>query len=176
MTELTLGDVCICDLSRSLNSPKDSRAPLVFLGTDETEGGKVWRFCRIGSEPKAWARTPYIAFHGEAALRNDGAIFPTQYVLFPVGYGIIRMLGSIQNEDTLQFIRATERKHARKEVALIMNLCPRCREDFMTDPKTVVKRLNAYSPVKSTCDFCQVRQGHLFVVYKRKTYRNGVSK
>ena len=177
MTDLIFGDVCICDLSLSLNSPKDSRAPLVFLGIENTDGGEVWRFCRVGREPRAYALTPFIIFHGEPALRNDGAIFPTQYALFPARTGIVKMLGNIQREETLQLIKAADQKYRnRKEVALIMNLCPRCRDDFMTDPETIVKRLDPYSPVRSTCDFCQVRQGHLFVVYKRRIYRNGESK
>ena len=177
MTDLVFGDVCICDLSLSLNSPRDSRAPLVFLGKEDTEGGKICRFCRVGGEPRSYALTPFIIFHGESALRNDGAIYPTQYILFLEGVGIIKMLGSIQNEETLQLIKSADEKYRnRKEVALVMHLCPRCRDDFMLDPETVVKRINPCSPVKSTCDFCQVRQGHLFVVYKRRIYRNGVSK
>ncbi len=177
MIDLAFGDVCICDISLSLNSPKDKRAPLIFLGKEVIEDKRVCRFCRVGGEPKSYAMTPFILFCGEPALRNDGAIYPTQYILFPEGIGVITFLGRIQNEETLQLIKvADEKNRKQKNVALVMNLCPRCRDDFMLNPETVVKRLDPCSPVRSTCDFCQVRQGHLFIVYKKRIYRNGVRK
>lgn len=171
MTVLEFGDVCICDLSLSLNSSKQTIAPLVFIGKEYRNGSLINRFCRVGKKPKQYAFVPFIVVRNEPALRNNAAIYPTQYVFFSDDIAPIKMLGRIQTDETLAQIRTAVSEH-RKDVALVMSLCPRCREDFRTDRETVINRLNPFHPEKSECDFCQIRQGYLYVIYKKKIYRS----
>ena len=50
MNDLKFGDICIADLSRSLDYPGRSFTPLVFLETEDADTGTpVYIFCRIGN-------------------------------------------------------------------------------------------------------------------------------
>ena len=49
MLDLKLGDICITDLSRSLNSPKTGIAPLIYINSETGEDGvQMYRFCKVG--------------------------------------------------------------------------------------------------------------------------------
>ena len=53
MDDLKCGDVCICDLSLSMNTHKYSVVPLVFISVSWKEETPIYAFCRIGKAPEA---------------------------------------------------------------------------------------------------------------------------
>ena len=178
MLDIRFGDICICDLALCRDHIKTAVVPLIFIGKEEpTEGCCIYKFCRVGKQPELHSKRPHIITEGEQGLRDGSAIYPTQTVLFSDEEGVIRKVGAIASEATLAFIRdALQEKRKRNNIALVMALCPRCRQNFMTDPELIVKREDPYFGVRSQCDFCQTRSGFTYLIYRKngrewETYR-----
>ena len=172
MLELTFGDICIVNLARSLNSPKVKIAPVIYISSEIGEDGvELIRFCRVGKIPDNESTMPFVEVGKHPYLRRGTAIFPTQLVLFANPATILSKAGSIEDESIKKevFSISDKAKMAEKQ-AIIMSLCPRCRRDFLSDSETVVKRLDPFSMVEHQCDFCQVRSGHTYIIYKRQNY------
>ena len=174
MNDLKFGDICVCDLTLSLNTPNKGPAPLIYLKNEKADSGAtVYQFCRVGKKPALGSRHPFIVVSGENGLRNGCAVYPTQTILFSDESAIIKVVGQIEDEETLHFIQDAIRQQDKKDSeSIVMSLCPRCRDDFMLNPQTVVKRVDPYSHHRSGCDYCQSRSGYLYLIYKKKTYRS----
>lgn len=172
MLELKYGDICLGDLSKSLNSPKSGIVPLVFISFEVMpDGAGSYRFCRIGKKPVSPTASPFVDVNEQPCLRCDSAIFPTQLVVFSDESAIIRKVGSVEDENLISQIREIRKAEKREQnQAMIMALCPRCRKEFLYDPSNTVKRLDPFSVQEHQCDFCQTRNGHTYIIFKRKLY------
>ena len=172
MRELRFGDICITDLSRSLNTPKTGIVPLIYLSSETGEDGvQTYRFCKVGKKPDGLSIRPFVVIDHNPHLRNGSAAYPTQTVLVTDTSAILSVPGSIEDADIRkEILTICETAKREEKHAIIMALCPRCRKDFLLDPYTMMKRLDPYSLVEHQCDFCQVRNGHTYVIYKRKLY------
>ncbi|MBQ8996157.1 MAG: hypothetical protein IJ091_10115 [Oscillospiraceae bacterium] len=171
MLDLAFGDICVCDLTFSMNSPKTVIAPLIFLSaTESIQGIPMYRFCRIGKEPEGTTSYPYIAIGDDDVFRKHSAIYPTQTVLFTGAMGIKRKTGAITNEDTKEKIKEIIEKERTANKAIVMSLCPRCKRDFMRSHNSILRRLDPFSEQTYQCDFCQTRNGYMYVIYSRKTH------
>jgi len=53
-----------------------------------------------------------------------------------------------------------------KSEVLTLCLCPRCERDFVESGCLLIKK--GWQKSKSTCDFCEVRQGFRFGVFRKK--------
>ena len=84
--------------------------------------------------------------------------------------GIIKKIGCLSQSEISMVLNVQQQKK-ETSVALVMALCPRCRRDFMTDPSSVVIRMDPFAVQETQCDYCQVRNGHTYIVYKRELYR-----
>ena len=74
------------------------------------------------------------------------------------------------SEDEFKKVINIRQQKKEGSAALVMTLCQRCRRDFLADPTSVVKRMDPFSVQETQCDFCQIRNGHIYIVYKRKLY------
>ena len=176
MLDLLFGDICICDLSYSINTPKVSRAPLLYLYAEEGEGRIMYRFCRIGREPVKPSLYPFVRLPKMPNLKEGSTAYPTQMILFPSDDGIKYKIGSLSDVDCCsqieQVINAWQKEMKQ---ALIMTLCPKCLRDFMLDTSTIIKRLDPFSLHQDKCNFCQTRNGYTYLIVKKKSfggYRN----
>ena len=174
MSELKLGDICICDLSLSLNTHKSGSAPLIFLKKKVADNDTVvYQFCRVGRKPISVSRHPFIVVNGETGLKDNSAVYPTQTILFSDESAIIKVVGQLKDKSTIDFIQAAIQQQGKKEeISIVMTLCPRCRSDFMLNPQTIVKRVDPFSQQRAECDYCQSRAGFLYLIYKKKAYRS----
>lgn len=169
MLDLKHGDICICDLSMSMNTPKQSVAPLVFIACDKQDDTNIYVFCKVGKAPRKYSLKPFIDVAASNCLRRNSAVYPTQTVLFSDDLGILSKVGNL-SEDEFQKVINIRQQKKEGSAALVMTLCQRCRRDFLADPTSVVKRMDPFSVQETQCDFCQVRNGHTYIVYKRKLY------
>ncbi len=172
MLELKFGDICIVDLSRSINSPKSCVAPVIYMSEyQENNGAMTYRFCRVGKKPALPASKPFVVIERHPYLRSKSAIYPTQTVLFSDESAILSKVSMIGDERIEQeILNIYEKTNRAEKQAIVMCLCPRCRREFLLNTQTVMKRLDPYSPIEQQCDFCQVRSGHTYVIYKRRLY------
>ena len=172
MIDLKFGDICIADLSRSLNVPKNGIAPLVYMSSyRDSSDVVIYKFCRVGKQPEYQASRPYVPVGKHSVLRAGSAVYPTSIALISDETAILSKAGAINNEEVEKRIRFVC-DEARKEEsqAIVMTLCKRCRKEFLLNPETIVKRLDPYEMREDQCDFCQTRNGHVYVIYKRKLY------
>lgn len=170
MDDLKCGDVCICDLSLSMNTHKHSVVPLVFISVSREEETPIYAFCRIGKAPEAYSRYPFVEVAPSECLRRDSAVYPTQTVLFSGDTGILSTTGCLAQDEIRKVMELRKQNDKENAVALVMTLCPRCRRDFMTDPASVVIRMDPFAVQETQCDYCQIRNGHTYIIYKRKLY------
>ena len=170
MIDLQFGDICIADLSKSLNSPKAAVVPLVFLSAQQNPDSVViYKFCRVGKTPAYYTTKPYIEVGIHPYLRRGSAIYPTQTVLFSDTGAILNKVGEIGNEEMEKKILAVcEAARKEERQAIVMTLCPRCRKEFMMDSGTIVRRLDPFSAQQHPCDFCQTKNGYTYIIYKRR--------
>ena len=59
----------------------------------------------------------------------------------------------------------TKPKGERK--ALVLNLCPHCREKYMSNKDNIVKRVNPLQTEKECCDSCGVGYGYEYMVMQK---------
>ena len=176
MTEMKFGDLYHCDLSYSLDYPKNKIVPVVFLKTERAcTGHMIHIFCRVGNPPSGRSRHPYILLKEQEGLKYDSAVFPTQTVSIANERAILRKTGQIRSDTVKDLIMETAQGKRGKEKEIVMNLCPRCRRDFLTDTDTVVRRQDPFSRQAETCDFCQTRMGYTYVVSRRRYYRRAMN-
>lgn len=176
MFDLVFGDICMTDLSKSLNSPKTYVAPALFVTKEEAQNGVTsYCFCRIGKKPVKPVASPFIETTGQTCLRNNSVIYPTQITVISNETGILRKIGTIDDEQIKKQILAIREKEKREmDQALVMALCTRCRREFLLNPSTTIKRLDPFSAQEHQCDYCQIRNGHTYIILKRKQYGDGV--
>ena len=178
MSELSFGDICLCDLSLSLDSRKEGIAPMMFLSKEtDCSGNRIIRMCRIAKLPNGPTRHPFADLGPDPALRYESAVFPTQTVIFPENTGITRILGSVSDPKVIakiNEIRYMDKR--RKKDVIVMTLCQRCRSNFLEDPELFVWRVDPFSQELSQCDFCQTRNGYTYRIYRRKLYGGKRSK
>ena len=62
-------------------------------------------------------------------------------------------------------------KERRRTDDLLLCLCPSCVSSFFQSREYRIKRADPLSPVKSTCDYCNVRTGFDYVITRRSTHR-----
>ena len=170
MADLKCGDICICDLSLSMNMHKYTVVPLVFISMTLEDEMPVYTFCRIGKAPEAYSRHPFVEVVASECLRRGSAVYPTQTVLFSDELGILNRTGCLTQDEIRKVLEIQEQNEKERSLALVMALCPRCRRDFMTDPTSVVVRMDPFAVQETQCDYCQVRNGHTYIIYKRKLY------
>ena len=168
MTDMKFGDLYLCDLAYSLEHPKNMTVPLVFMEMKEICCGRaVYCFCKIGNLPVGRSWCPYILIE-EEGLRPSSAVYPTQAVSISNDSAILRKIGQISSsavkDQILKAVQATK----KEEKPIVMNLCPRCRKNFLEDSGLVVKRMDPFSIETDTCDFCQTRPGYTYMIYRRK--------
>lgn len=168
MTDLKCGDVCICDLSLSINTHKYAVVPLVFISLTLENGRPIYSFCRVGKAPEAYSEHPFVEVAASSCLRKGSAVYPTQTILFSDEMGIMKKVGCLSQSETTKVLNLRQQKE--KSFALVMALCPRCRRDFLTDPASVVIRMDPFAVRETQCDYCQVRNGHTYIIYRRKLY------
>ena len=175
MTDLKCGDVCICDLSLSINSYKYAVVPLVYISVTYEKEMPIYSFCRVGKAPRAYSRYPFVDVTASNCVRKGSAVYPTQVVLFSDEMGIIKKIGCLSQSEISKVLNVQQQKK-ETSVALVMALCPRCRRDFMTDPTSVVIRMDPFAVQETQCDYCQVRNGHTYIIYKRKLYGRSIAR
>ena len=173
MNNCTFGDICLCDLSCSLNVRRNHIVPLIYIAKFQaTENVGIYCFCRVGPPPKETNADSFVTVIGEHGLRDSSAVYPSQLVYFTDSNGLIAIIGRIQSEETLSFIKKiNQSKEIRNGLSLIMSLCPQCRKSFIKNPAIHLKRLDPFSPIESECDFCQVGIGHTYVIFSRQMKR-----
>lgn len=171
MLDLKFGDICICDLSYSINTAKTSHVPLMFLSADADVGRIMYRFCRIGKAPAQKQLHPFVILPPMHNLKPGSTVYPTKVVLFPSGDGIKRKISHLADEECRSRIELIikERQKELKQ-ALIMTLCRTCLKNFMMDTTSVIRRLDPYSLQQDECDYCQVKPGHTYLIMKKKQY------
>ena len=172
MFEPKFGDICLCDLSLSINSTKTGFAPLLFLSDEkDASGNSIYKLCRIGRRPALTTTKPFIPLDHQPPLRRDSAAYPTQTVEYLGLGGIVRMIGSLTDAELISEIKATHEEYKiDRHKALVMALCPCCRRNFLADPGLKVKRIKPFSFTEYQCDFCQTRNGHMYAIFRRKLY------
>ena len=172
MIELKFGDICIADLSLSIDHPKISVAPVVYMSTrNNTDGINIYIFCRIGKSPSDQSNRPFIPIDKHPCLRNGSAIFPTQTVSFRDMSTILSRVGYIEDEKIKTKILAISKAaRDKKRHTLIMTLCPRCRSEFLLNPETQIRRYDPCTSERYQCDFCQMRTGYVYEISIRKLY------
>ena len=171
MLDLKFGDICICDLSYSINTAKTSRVPLMFLSADADGGRIMYRFCKIGKTPAQKQLHPFVVLPPTKNLKPGSTAYPTKVVLFPSEDGIRHKISHLSDEECKSRIKLIV-KERQKELkhALIMTLCPTCLKSFMMDTTSVIRRLDPYAVCQDECDFCQVRPGHTYLIMKKERY------
>ena len=172
MFEPKFGDICICDLSLSINATKTGLVPLFFLSYErDAYSNGTYELCRIGRRPALTTTNPFILLDHQPPLRKDSAVYPTQIVKYSGLDGIIQIIGSLTDVQLKSEITAIREEYTNdRHKALIMALCPCCRRNFLTDPGLTVKRVDPFSLTEYQCDFCQTRNGHMYAIYRRYFY------
>lgn len=57
-------------------------------------------------------------------------------------------------------------RHERK--AIVLTLCPHCREKYMSDSEMLVRRVDPLQAEKERCDKCGVGYGYEYMVMKKE--------
>lgn len=58
-------------------------------------------------------------------------------------------------------------KPKNRRTGTVLSLCPHCREEFMSVPENIVKRVDPLQSEKEPCDKCQVRYGYDYLIMKK---------
>lgn len=169
------GDIFTCDLGNMKGSVERGIRPVIVIQTNKLNySSPTVTVATITSVLKKQDMACHILIGKECGLEKDSMILLEQIRTIDKSEELLRYVGRVTDEDTIQKIRdglryqfSLARKPKPRRSGIILSLCPVCRSEFFSDPENIIRRVDPLQSEKDVCDKCQVRYGYDYLIMKK---------
>lgn len=169
------GDIYYCNLGENKGSVQCGRRPVIVVQTNKLNiTSPTVTVAIITSVLKKTGMDTHIEIGTECGLKEPSMIMLEQLRTVDKLEQLEDFIGYVSDEDKiieiqrgLKFAVGIPMKPKDKRTGMLLSLCPRCREEFMSVPDNIVKRVDPLQVEKEPCDKCQVRYGYDYLIMKR---------
>ena len=176
------GDIFLCELDKVNGSVESGRRPVVIIQTNKLNySSPTVTVAVITSAIKATEMKNHVVIGKKYGLKRQSMIMLEQMMTIDKSESFISYIGRVtDNEDVanikigLRYQFGLMRKPAAKRKALIMCLCPKCRQEFFMVTENIVRRLDPFQVEKEICDKCQVGYGYDYMIMKKYSRKDKI--
>lgn len=169
------GDIYYCDLGKMKGSVQCGKRPVIVVQTNKLNyASPTVTVAIITSVLKKATMNTHIEIGKECGLKEPSMIMLEQLRTVDKLEELDEFIGNVSDEDKiiqiqrgLKYALGIPVKPKEKRSGLVLSLCPRCREEFMSVSENIVKRIDPLQVEKEPCDKCQVRYGYDYLIIKR---------
>lgn len=173
--EILWGDIYYCDLGNMKGSVQCGKRPVIVIQNNRlNRKSPTVMVAVITSVKKKKLMPSHILIGKECGLQEESMIMLEQTRTVDKKEELLDYIGAVIDVDKRNEIKQglkltygipTKPKGERK--ALVLNLCPHCREKYMSNKDNIVKRVNQLQIEKECCDSCGVGYGYEYMVMQK---------
>lgn len=174
------GDIYYCDLGDMRGSVQRGKRPVIVIQSNGlNKNSPTVTVAVITSVRKKQSMPSHINIGTECGLPEDSMIMLEQTRTVDKNEELLDYIGFVKDKEKREEIKRGIKiahgipvKSKGPKKALVMYLCPRCRERLMNDKSTIIRRVDHFDTEKNCCDRCGVGYGYEYLVLKREhTYK-----
>lgn len=173
------GEIYECDLGNMKGSVQCGRRPVLVVQTNRLNSASPTIVVAvITSVLKNENMNSHILLGTEYGLKTQSMAMLEQLRTIDKLEELGAYIGKVDNDDKIDEIRRALKftvgipmKPKAERKGIILSLCPRCREEFMSVPENIVRRLDPLQVERDTCDKCQLRYGYDYLIMKKQNHK-----
>ena len=174
---ISAGDIFIADTGRSLNVNRGGAVPVIVVDViEDEEFPPLYVSLRISGA--RYCRDRVSAYIGTRyGTKRRSAVVPDDPVIVTDTAAFIKRIGHVDSGADMECVRKLYRdNNDMADIGYILSLCPVCLRNFMDDRDRIVRRVDRSDRARKRCDFCQMRNGYVYMLMKKRRRRRGGAK
>lgn len=169
------GDIYYCDLGKMKGSVQCGKIPVIVIQTNKLNAtSPTVTVAVITSVVKKVDMDTHIVIGKECGLKETSMIMLEQLRTIDKTEQLLEYVGSVTDRDKITEIRrglkfafGIPMKPKEKRTGIVYSLCSHCRQEYMSVPENIIKRVDPFQTEKELCDKCQVGYGYDYLIMKR---------
>ena len=163
------GDIFFCDLGKPKGSVQSGIRPVIVIQKSPTAVVAV--LTTVIKKPEM---NTHILLGTEYGLPEPSMIMLEQMRTVDVDNELTEYVGAVTDENKINEIKRGLKyaigiplKPRAERKAVILSICPTCRQEFFDAKDYFIKRLDPFQAEKECCEKCQVGYGYDYLISKR---------
>ena len=173
------GEIYYCDLGNTKGSVQSGRRPVLVVQTNQiNRTSPTVIVAMITTARKKEALDTHVLLDTSCGLKHSSMVLLEQLRTVDKAEELLEYVGKVEDENLIQDIKrglkftvGIPMRPKRSRKGYVLSLCPRCRQEFMSVPENLVRRMDPFQAEKELCDKCQVGYGYDYLVMKK--FRRG---
>lgn len=172
-TKIRKGDIFMCDLGENIGSIQNGYRPVLVLQADNYNAkSPTVVVAPITTSIKKTYIPSHIVIGEESGLDAPSMVLLEQIVSVDKEH-LKKYIGYIGNSNTNRKIHNVLKQlfgywdYSRDNSADVRCLCPKCLNDYISNPNFTVRRLDPLTAVRDKCDKCN-GTGYDYVIYDKR--------
>ena len=179
-TNIKWGEIYYCNLGNTKGSVQSGIRPVLVIqnnvGNDNSPTTVV---ATITTVLKKLNQPTHILLNISCGLKEKSMVMLEQIRTVDKERELLGYIGKVSDEKTIYSIRqgllvelGLKKKPQPRRSGLILSLCSKCRDEFMSVPDNILRRVDTLQVVKERCDKCQINYGYDYLIAKKSTHCN----
>lgn len=173
------GEIYYCNLGKMKGSVQCGKRPVLVIQTNKLNAtSPTVTVAVITSVVKKADMDTHIVIGKECGLKETSMVMLEQLRTIDKSEELLEYIGSVADRDKIAEIHrglklafGIPMKPKEKRTGIVYSLCPHCRQEYMSVPENIIKRVDPFQAEKELCDKCQVGYGYDYLIMKRS--KNG---
>ena len=170
------GDIYYCDLGDMKGSVQCGKRPVIVIQSNGlNKNSPTVTVAVITSVRKKQSMPSHINIGSECGLPEDSMIMLEQTRTVDKNEELLDYIGFVKDKEKREEIKRGIKithgipvKSKGPKKAVIMALCPRCREKMLNDKSIIIRRVDHFNNEKQCCDKCGVGYGYEYLIMNRE--------
>ena len=176
------GEIYYCDLGETRGSVQSGRRPVLVVQTNQlNRTSPTVIVAMITTVRKKEALDTHVFLNTACGLKHPSMVLLEQLRTVDKAEELLECVGKVEDERIIREIQRGLKfglgmpiKPKQPRRGIVLSLCPRCRQEFMSVSENLVRRMDPFQEEKELCDKCQVGYGYDYLIMK-KYHRGGGS-
>lgn len=169
------GDIFFCDLGKTKGSVQSGLRPVIVVQTNRlNQKSPTVVVAVLTTVIKKSEMNTHVILGTEYGLPEPSMIMLEQLRTVDVYNELTEYVGTVVDENKVNEIKRGLKyavgiplKPKAERKAVILSLCPTCRQEFFDAKDYFIKRLDPFQTEKECCEKCQVGYGYDYLISKR---------
>lgn len=175
LNDIKWGDIYYCDLGNMKGSVQCGKRPVIVIQSNRlNRNSPTVMVAVITSVKKKKLMSSHIIIGKECGLQEESMIMLEQTRTIDKKEELLEYIGAVIDKDKRNEIKRGIKstygipvKTNTHRNAMIINLCPHCREKIMSSNEYILRRIDPLQSEKEQCDKCGIDFGYEYMVMKR---------
>ena len=169
------GDIFFCNLGKTKGSVQSGIRPVIVVQTDRlSQKSPTAVVAVLTTVIKKSEMNTHILLGTEYGLPEPSMIMLEQMRTVDVDNELTEYVGTVTDENKINEIKRGLKytvgiplKPKVERKAIILSLCPTCRQEFFDSKDYFIKRIDLFQSEKECCEKCQVGYGYDYLISKK---------